>query len=174
VGASVARRPGLLVTDGAPCAGWETVGASVARRPGLLVTDGGALRRMGEGGGFCCQAPRSPGEGRGRLAPDGRRWGLLLPGAPGPRLSLLEQRTLGAAKPALHYAARAWPSAKLSLATVANGLLSGPNRAKPSPLHVRRSCFGPSSNPANDRKTWWSRRVPPPGPVRLLRAGLSP
>ena len=33
---------------------------------------------------------------------------------------------------------------------------------KLTPLDVRRSYFGPKS------KFWWSRRVPPPGPIRLL------
>src|SRR5690242_17418444 len=62
-------------------------------------------------------------------------------------------------------------------------------RAKDQPLHVRRSCFAPAGRQKTEyRKRGseifdtcvlssvlrWRRRVPPPGPVRLLRSRLSP
>ena len=37
-----------------------------------------------------------------------------------------------------------------------------PAETKLTLLDVRRSYFGPKE------KVWWSRRVPPPGPIRLL------
>jgi len=48
-----------------------------------------------------------------------------------------------------------------------------PYRAKEQSLHVRRSCFAPTET-RPQMGLWWRRRVPPPGPGRLLHSRLSP
>jgi len=47
-----------------------------------------------------------------------------------------------------------------------------PAETKLSPLHVRLSYFDPIR--PQDLGKWWSRSVPPRGPIRLLRARLCP
>lgn len=47
------------------------------------------------------------------------------------------------------------------------------NRAKAN-IFERPSILFRPHNPSNERVFWWSRRVPPPGPIRLLHARLSP
>lgn len=116
---------------------------AVASTPLIPAPCGGVFRhhdsaspcRQEKWGGFCCQAP---------------------PRAP-PQLARAED--LGWKTPAA-YAARRISGAKLSLATIANGLLSGPRRAKSSPLHVRRSCVGPRQSGQRSRKI---HLVEPPG-----------
>ena len=97
--------------------------------------------------GFCCQVPANPA----------RR-----SSASGLKVSITQAA----------YAAIAI-GARLSFAIV----LCEPIRwflaeTKLTPLDVRLSYFDPISG--NSPTAWWSRRVPPPGPIRLLRARLCP
>ena len=66
----------------------------------------------------------------------------------------------------LSYAARA--SASLSLALVFWAVAVVPFRAKAALFSTRRSWFGPVRDPGLRRDLWWSRRVLPPGPLRLF------
>ena len=97
--------------------------------------------------GFCCQVPANPA----------RR-----SSASGLKVSITQAA----------YAAIAI-GARLSFAIV----LCEPIRwflaeTKLTPLDVRLSYFDPIFG--NLPTFWWSRRVPPPGPIRLLRARLCP
>ena len=47
-----------------------------------------------------------------------------------------------------------------------------PHRAKAGLFRRSSILFRP--HPPPTREYWWSRRVPPPGPIRLFRARLSP
>src|SRR5262249_36663737 len=70
-------------------------------------------------GGFCCQAP---------------------PRAP-PQVAKTGGLKCGQIRAALRSEGLAF--SKVVVGNYCNGLLSGPKRAKSSPLHVRRSCVGP-------------------------------
>ena len=107
----------------------------------------------------------------GRISILARKWGLLLPGAPEPRLTLLRRQGF---RSVFQTALRGLSNR--SIVVVGNyesGPISAePCRAKTRPLRPRRSYFAP----AETRKVteflggfWWRRRVPPPGPNGLLR-----
>ena len=70
------------------------------------------------------------------------------------------------------YAARAI-GALLSFATSLNEPITVvSHRAKANPFRRPSILFRPHNRQMNEY--WWSRRVPPPGPSRLLRARLCP
>src|SRR6056297_3269844 len=70
------------------------------------------------------------------------------------------------------YAATA-TGARLSFATVRFGPITVvPHRDKANSFRRSSILFRPHDPQMKD--DWWSRRVPPPGPIRLLRARLSP
>src|SRR5438094_9536930 len=96
-----------------------------------------------------------------------RKWGLLLPGAPEPRLTLLRRQGF---RSVFQTALRGLSNR--SIVVVGNyccgPITAEPCRAKARPLRPRRSYFAP----AETRSTWarlgWRRRVLPPGPKGLL------
>jgi hypothetical protein len=110
------------------------------------------------------------------------KWGLLLPGAPEPRLTLLRRQDF---KSVFQTASRGLSNR--SIVVVGNyefgPITVEPCRAKARPLRPRRSYFAPagrqsryptinSSNVIADDQPpvpWWRRRVLPPGPIGLLR-----
>ena len=71
------------------------------------------------------------------------------------------------------YAARANSSLELSFAITKNRHLTIPNRRKANFFRRLSILFRPHQKPSQNEDLWWSRRVPPPGPVRLLQARLS-
>jgi hypothetical protein len=87
------------------------------------------------------------------------KWGLLLPGAPEPRLTLLRRQDF---RSVFQTALRGLSNR--SIVVVCNyeigPITAEPCRAKARPLRPRRSYFAP---------VWWRRRVLPPGPKGLLR-----
>src|SRR5438132_1129588 len=95
------------------------------------------------------------------------KWGLLLPGAPEPRLPLLRRQDF---RSVFQTALRGLSNR--SIVVVGNyesgPITAEPCRAKARPLRPRRSCFAP----AETRRVaglGWRRRVLPPGPKGLLR-----
>src|SRR2546423_1527210 len=96
-----------------------------------------------------------------------RKWGLLLPGAPEPRLPLLRRQDF---RSVFQTALRGLSNR--SIVVVGNyesgPITAEPCRAKARPLRPRRSCFAP----AETRRVaglGWRRRVLPPRPNGLLR-----
>ena len=73
-----------------------------------------------------------------------------------------------------HYAAMAYSSAKLSFAVSLMARNGEPRRDKAYVFTRLSMLIGPSLPGDNPEGNWWSRRESHPGPVRLLRARLSP
>src|SRR5215468_11022942 len=99
---------------------------------------------------FPLQAAASP--------PTGMKWGLLLPGASEPRLTLLRRQGF---RSVFQTALRGLSNR--SIVVVGNyeigPITAEPCRAKARPLHPRRSCFAPAG--AQPRRLW--ARVEAPG-----------
>src|SRR5215469_6995827 len=108
---------------------------------------------------FPLQAAASP--------PTGLEWGLLLPGAPEPRLTLLRRQDF---RSVFQTALRGLSNRSIVVVGNYEGgpITAEPCRAKARPLRPRRSCFAPAgAQPATG--LGWRRRVLPPGPKGLLR-----
>ncbi len=96
--------------------------------------------------GFCCQVPANPALG-----------------CKAQGLKFQQTRTA--------YAARAIAGARLSFATVRfEPITVVSNRNKANPFRRSSILFRPQNPQMKD--VWWSRRVPPPGPIRVLQARL--
>ena len=95
------------------------------------------------------------------------KWGLLLPGAPEPRLTLLRRQGF---RSVFQTALRGLSNR--SIVVVGNyedgPITAEPCRAKARPLRPRRSCFAPAGT-QHAGGLGWRRRVLPPGPKGLLR-----
>src|SRR3974390_1626714 len=97
----------------------------------------------------------------------GMKWGLLLPGAPEPRLTLLRRQGF---RSVFQTALRGLSNRSI---VVVGNYESGPITAEPGeekarPLRPRRSCFAPAGAQCATG-LGWRRRVLPPGPKDLLR-----
>src|SRR5262249_25128125 len=99
------------------------------------------------------------------------KWGLLLPGAPEPRLPLLRRQDF---RSVFQTALRGLSNR--SIVVVGNyesgPITAEPCRAKTRPLRPRRSRFAPPEarpQPGTRAGLGWRRRVLPPGPKGLLR-----
>src|SRR5690349_1208305 len=95
------------------------------------------------------------------------KWGLLLPGAPGPRLTLLRRQDFSSV---FQTALRGLSNRSIVVVGNYEGgpITAEPCRAKARPLRPRRSYFAPAgTQPATG--LGWRRRVLPPGPKGLLR-----
>src|SRR5690348_3902037 len=95
------------------------------------------------------------------------KWGLLLPGAPEPRLPLLRRQDF---RSVFQTALRGLSNR--SIVVVGNyesgPITAEPCRAKARPLRPRRSYFAPAEA-RHAAGLGWRRRVLPPGPKGLLR-----
>ena len=142
--------------------GFRAGGKREAGRPGART---GVADRMTGSAPVLSRAGRRERCRKGRCR-------ILLPGSCGPRLRGLTLRTWFR-DTRTAYAARAIAGARLSLATMQFGPITVvPHRDKAIPFTRSSILFRPHSPPT--RVVWWSRRVPPPGPIRLLRARLCP
>src|SRR3979411_1436026 len=95
------------------------------------------------------------------------KWGLLLPGAPEPPLTLLRRQGFKTG-----ISDRLRSLSNRSIVVVGNyesgPITAEPCRAKARPLRPRRSCSAPAET-QRAAGLGWRRRVLPPGPKGLLR-----
>src|SRR3974390_2516694 len=94
----------------------------------------------------------------------GMKWGLLLPGAPEPRLTLLRRQDFRSA-----FQNRLRGLSNRSIVVVGNyfrgPIPAEPYQAKAHPLRPRRSYFAPTDAARAKEPHRWRRRVLPPGPI---------
>src|SRR5712691_11763770 len=111
---------------------------------------------------FVSPPPRTGGARSHKL-----KWGLLLPGAPEPRLTLLRRQGF---RSVFQTASRGLSNRSIVVVCNYEGgpITAEPCRAKARPLRPRRSYFAPAETQPN-AGLGWRRRVLPPGPKGLLR-----
>src|ERR1700722_3599369 len=85
--------------------------------------------------------------------PDKKKWGLLLPGAPEPRLTLLRRQGFRSV-----FQAALRGQSNRSIVVVGNyesgPITAEPCRAKARPLRPRRSCFAPAEAQHGECLLW--------------------